>query len=379
MWGLQPNVVVPFAFGHDAQLMACALMPVVLLAVDAVATARARVAPTLGLALAVACELMAGHPQITVLTAGLAAAYALERAWSRGEAVSLAWAACGGLLGAAMASSVWWPALLYNAESVRAAAAGGVGALEVSTWSLAWRDLVAQMWPWAVGFGGTTYWGGLDRTDFPPYVGLAPALLAAVAIVAGARARGSGTRFWSVAAALGMLLALGTRLGPIQRLLYEHVPMWSAFRVAANTVVITELAVALLAARGIDRLISNPRERPRLAIAALVTLLAIGLGPGDRTARRFLRRRRAARAPHAHGGGRARRRSPRGFRSGAAPGARRGRDGVADRRGALEPEGGRRRRGPRARSSQVRSSSSPATWRASTLRSFAVPPAASRR
>jgi len=44
VWGLQPNVVVPFAFGHDAQLMACALMPVVLLAIEAIASAPPRIA-----------------------------------------------------------------------------------------------------------------------------------------------------------------------------------------------------------------------------------------------------------------------------------------------------------------------------------------------
>jgi hypothetical protein len=278
VWGLQPNLVVPFAFGHDAQLMACALMPVVLLAIEAIASARARVAPALGLALAVACELMAAHPQITVLTAGLAAAYALERAWSRREAASLAWIGGGALLGAMMASAVWWPALLYNAESVRAAAAGGVGAQEVSTWSLAWRDLVAQVWPRAVGFGGETYWGGLDRTDFPPYLGLAAALLAGLGFVTGARDRRSGVWFWAITAVIGMLLALGTRLGPIHQFLYEHVPMWSAFRVATNTVVLTELAVAVLAARGIEDILSAPRTRRPFLTVSLAVVGAVGIG-----------------------------------------------------------------------------------------------------
>ena len=173
-WGLMPNLLVPLAFGHDAQFLSASLMPAALLAVHHLFAAPGRLAATwamLALAATLGLQCLAGHPQIVVYTAALTIGFALERARRFDRRMRFAMTAGAGLLGAALSAGLWWPALLYSAQSSRGGAAG-VPLSEVASFSQAARDLAALVWPWAVGFGGPTYWGGMRATDYPQYVGV---------------------------------------------------------------------------------------------------------------------------------------------------------------------------------------------------------------
>ena len=256
-WGLLPNLLVPFAFGHDAQLMACSFMPAVLLAIHHVGAAERladRLATAVALALAVAFVLLAGHPQMAVLAAIAAVAFAVERAVSGRRWIFLAWIAGASLLGAGLSSAVWWPALHYNALSIRSAASGGVSLFQVAQWSASTQDLVSLGWPWAAGFGGPTYWGGLRGNDFPQYVGVSVLALAGLGI-APARGRNIGAAVLLTGlAVVAAVLALGVRLGPAYGLLSRFLPFWSGFRIAVNALILTQLALVMLSARGLERL-----------------------------------------------------------------------------------------------------------------------------
>jgi hypothetical protein len=159
---------------------------------------------------------------------------------------------------------------------------------------LAWHDLAATAWPRAVGFGGTTYWGGLFATDFPPYLGATVLLFAAKGL--GGKPRGAAILF-AIATAAGALLALGVRLGPLHALLWK-LPMWSSFRVAVNAMLLAQLGAALLSARGVDQALrATPAGFSRearivggLALAAVVgagllAMLPVGGAWGARAAR----------------------------------------------------------------------------------------------
>ena len=227
-WGMTPNLVVPFAFGHDAQFVTASLMPVTLLAlhgVVAAASRRAACAAALGLALAFALAAAAGHPQFVLFTLLLGTAFAFERArrFSRPERLVLAVA--GVALGAAMAVAVWWPALLYGGLSVRGGRGLPIG--EVQSFSFALRDYLTLAWPWGVGFGGSTYWGGMRATDYPNYLG-AVALIMLPAAWAARRDAGRGAAtVLAVAGLLGLVVALGTRL-PLYEVAYRFVPLVSS-------------------------------------------------------------------------------------------------------------------------------------------------------
>src|SRR5207248_10605718 len=125
------------------------LMPVALLAVLGIFAAGRWAAAgwCWALALATGLGMLAGHPQFVVY-AGLASlAFALERAVTTRRPARLL-AALGALLVAvAMGAAVWWPALLYSAQSVRGG--GGVAFDEMARYSFGVGDLGALVWPWA--------------------------------------------------------------------------------------------------------------------------------------------------------------------------------------------------------------------------------------
>jgi hypothetical protein len=155
-WGLMPNLVVPFTYGHDPQLMAVSFLPVSLLAVHHVIAGARPSRAALALAAALGLQFLAQYPQIVVFEVPLALAFAFERAWTMRRPARLAWAAGAALLGAAMSAASWWPALLYNRHSIRGIA-GGISLGEVAQFSVAPRELLVTFWAWAAGFGGGTY------------------------------------------------------------------------------------------------------------------------------------------------------------------------------------------------------------------------------
>ncbi len=276
-WGLMPNLVVPFAYGHDAQVMATSLVPVVLLGVDRIVAATRAASlrgAAIGFAGAIGAMLLAAYPQVVVLMLLLCAAFAFQRVAVARRPGRIAWIAGAAVLGTAIGMAVWWPGMLYNAHSIRG---GGMDEREVARWSMAWRDLLVTGWPWAVGFGGQSYWGGLASTDFPHYLGAGVLTLAAVGLGRG-RDRAAALLLAAVAA-IGALLALGTHLGPVHAVL-RRLPLFSSFRLAVNALILTQFAVVMLSARGVERLgarASGSRSLIAAALPAAALLLAIAL------------------------------------------------------------------------------------------------------
>ena len=281
-WGLGSYFALPVAYGHDAQFVALAWLPVALLATHRVAAAttpRATLAAALGLAAGLGMLVLAGHPQYAMYAVPLLLAFACERAWAQRRPARTLVALGAMAVAAALSAAVWLPAWHYRAQSVRAAAAGGVGFDEVARWSLAARDAWSFVWANATGFGGATYHGGLSFAEYPPYLGLV-ALALVLAGVPKGRTRDRGAWwFWVVVAVASLVLAFGSRLGPIYTLLYERVPLWSSLRVAVASVVLAQLAIALLAARGVLRLgMRIPQRRRSLVLGVVSALLVLDFG-----------------------------------------------------------------------------------------------------
>jgi hypothetical protein len=278
VWALAPSLLVPLAFGHDAQFASASLIPVQLLLVHALFAARdgLRVAwAALGLGITLGVQCLGGHPQMVAAGGALVCVFAVERVWHTRRPGRLVALALAGLLGISMSAAVWWPALLYGRISVRGGP-GGVDASEVASFSNAWRDLLSLAWPQAVGFGGASYWGGLRRTDYPQFAGT---LVCVLSLLAWPR-RGRGERGAVVAFAAmaigGALLSLGSNLEPLDRLLRQHVPLFSRFRVAAGWLIITQLALALLSSLGLERLTSaSARNRASHRVLARIGLAAL--------------------------------------------------------------------------------------------------------
>jgi hypothetical protein len=282
VWALTPSLLVPLAFGHDAQFASASLIPVLLLLVHRVFVAADRlrvvwVALGLGFTLGVQC--LTGHPQMVVAGGALTLAFAAERAWHTRRPERLVAIALALMLGVSMSAAVWWPAVLYGRISVRGGPLG-VDPGEVASFSNAWRDLLALAWPQAVGFGGASYWGGLRRTDFPQFAGT---LVCALSLLAWPRRECRDRSAIAVLAAIavgGALLSLGSNLPALDQLLRQRVPLFSYFRVSAAWLIVTQLALALLSALGIERLTearrtsrASHRVLGRIGLAALLGAL----------------------------------------------------------------------------------------------------------
>ena len=265
VWGLMPELVAPFSDGHDAQFVSASLIPVLLLAIHqlfAVRTAYLALAATSFAALG-ALFVLTGHPQLVVYGAGFGAVFALERAWNSQRLSRLAWLCAAALLAVGLSAPVWLPALLYSGASFRGGdGAPGITPAEVSRFSYAWRDLLTLIWPWAVGFGESTYWGGLAGTDHPSYVGSAVFLLA---ISASVRRGAAVTRLMLIGfIVFGVLGSLGTTLGPAGLALRDLGPFGERFRSQMLWMVVAQAAMVLLAARAF----APPPDPPGIPRAA---------------------------------------------------------------------------------------------------------------
>ncbi|MBM4117689.1 YfhO family protein [bacterium] len=289
---LPPQIAIG-AHGHGSKVMTLAWLPWVLLAADALLDALrlgSRLRAAAGLAAALAGLLLAAHIQIAyyaLLTLALFAACRLVLILRRGGwRAALAPAALGLAalaIAAAASAPLYGPVWEYSGRSIRGAAAGGGTGFDYATgWSLAPSEWTSFLWPASWGYGAESYFGFMPMTDYANYLGWLP-LLAAAVLFWGRRPRRFDL-FFLVLALATTLVAAGRFLPFVYKPLYALLPGFNRFRVPVMILVLQQLALAILMARGLERAWREPASLARLrwltAGAALLLLLAAGLGPG---------------------------------------------------------------------------------------------------
>ncbi len=215
-------------------------LPLVLLFVDR-ARGHARPLSQLVLAgMALACALLAGHPQTSMYVVYATLAYGIFASWPWGAAPGTSgsvdrvlriagFAFVPLLVGAALAAVQLAPALQFIAHSTRS----GLDYDAVS-WGFPLAEMVSLLYP--------GYFGGS-----PQYVGiLAPILAAAALFVKRARRE---VVFWIVLAGLALLLSFG-RHTFLYGVAYLFAPGFSAVRNQERIIVLFSLAMSVLAGYG---------------------------------------------------------------------------------------------------------------------------------
>lgn len=268
--GPGPSALMGIAYGASGFVVAHVKHPNIVgssawlpWALAAVLLARTGPWPALPLlALACAAPWFPAHPQIafyaTAVTFGFAVA--VHRKDLRTLVASVAAMATGGLLAALSVL----PTVALARESFRS----------TPEWSFATRfsmdpaDLVYFVAPALRGCPYTGTWRPWFRDDALAwedyaYVGLPTLLLAIVAAT-----RDSGSRRVAVAAGVATLFALGPAT-PLYGLAWSLVPALDAFRFPQRALWLVGLALAWLAARGLEAL-SSDRRIHGLAVGALV-------------------------------------------------------------------------------------------------------------
>jgi Bacterial membrane protein YfhO len=246
-----------FLIAHLRQLNmvdSAAWVPLLMLAVERIATGRAGRAPLL-LAVAWTFQLLAGHPQVSYYTGLVLAVYFLVRlfqaerenpALSRLRGARIARCAVPLVLGTLVAAAQLLPTIQLSRLTYREGGVGYAGAAEYAVSPLsAWTFFV----PGLFGDARTDSFrlSGLFWEQYG-YVGLLPALLVVVALVV--RRRSPHVRLLAAIAAASYLLVLGKNT-PFFRWAFELVPGMDYFRFPTRFLLFVDLALALLAGFGL--------------------------------------------------------------------------------------------------------------------------------
>ncbi|HEV3470829.1 MAG TPA: hypothetical protein VG148_16015, partial [Pyrinomonadaceae bacterium] len=270
--------------GHINIVQTAALLPWLLWALDGYGSTGRR-----GCGLAAAFVVMlqgfTGHQQTLAYSLLVAAAYAVVMSRASAGAArrfylrALVLLAAGVLLAAVQILPTY--ELMRN--SLRSAASYDF----FTSFSLPPRFLLTFFAPYLLGGGDgrlfrAPYTGGPFYGEFIAYVGLGALALAALAVILKPDAR---TKFWAAAALVALALALGRHWPFKLYAVVYYLPGLNLFRVPARHMMEVDLALAVLAGRGLTA-VSSALDRGRakrltLAVGAVVlvaTCLAVTVG-----------------------------------------------------------------------------------------------------
>jgi hypothetical protein len=179
-------------------------------------------------------------------------------------------------VGIAAAAVVFLPAREYAEHSIRGGTGGGLAYDYATNWSLHPLEMATFFAPSFMGYGLNTYWGWMPFTHFPHYMGILVLFLAVVAVVLWPKNRFH--IYLSLLALLSLLLAFGKHVPIFYNLMFEFFPHFSKFRVPSMILLLTQFAVAMLAASGLHRLLAIPSEERAAAQRKVMIVGGVFLG-----------------------------------------------------------------------------------------------------
>ncbi|HET6568172.1 MAG TPA: YfhO family protein [Rhodothermales bacterium] len=285
-FGLTTYIPIILIAGHNTKFISLCFAPWLVLAF-AFALRRPGLLSGLLFAAALAVNLRAGHVQITYYVAMLLAIWwivelvgALRHARLKPFASATGWLALGAVLGVLMVAQPYLLLREYKMYSQRGGGgetgAAGLGWDYAMNWSQGVGELVTLAVADAYG-GAANYWGGKPFTAGPHYVGGIVLLLAALALW---RVRRNAVWGLGIAALFMILFALGSNFPLLNRPMYEHFPLFSAFRAPETWLSAVALTLAALAGIGLAYL-ARREDTPEADLyktnAALIAS-AVGIG-----------------------------------------------------------------------------------------------------
>ncbi|MBX3413779.1 MAG: hypothetical protein KF708_13895 [Pirellulales bacterium] len=265
----------PVYAGNLSNLCTMVWAPLILRAIDDLLGDAALRGGLLG-SVAVAMQILAGHPQYVYYTAIAAGLYfVLSLVTAERRLTSLAGYLGMYFGGAALAAVQLVPGLASADQSVRS---GGVPYEFAIHYSLSWENFVTFIAP---GFFGemelASYWGRGMLWEMTGFFGVTGLLLAVYGVCFGTRQ--SGRFVLAALVPLMLLLALGGHT-PLFRVLYDYAPGFNSFRGNAKFLFPAVLFAVALAATGLDTLLRQPRATPYFAGAIFALAVACWIAGG---------------------------------------------------------------------------------------------------
>jgi hypothetical protein len=280
------NVAGLVSPGHDGKLYISALLPAALLLVlrgvrDGRRWAWGALAVVIGLAV------LSPHPQLLQYLLLAAGAFGLYLAFAEFGGVKLerpvalrrlGFAAVSVILGGAIGAIQYLPVREYVPFSPRA---GGKGWEHAVSYSMPPEELLNTYLPQFTGMLDR-YWGRNGIHFHSEYIGVVVLMLAGLGI--GWAATHGGKRFiwfWLGTFVISTLWALGGYT-PFYHIVYAIVPGTKFFRAPSTMLYIVSFSVAVLAACGMDRVVSRAVKRVYLTgwVVAGALIMVLGLTGG---------------------------------------------------------------------------------------------------
>lgn len=262
LFAMTPYFPGSVAAGHSTKIESLCLVPVLLLALDAL-LARPNLLRASCLALAAASLAWAHHPQIAFYAVLIGKLYAiarlfLDRRWRTDRSYLpklFGYAALAVAFGAGLLAEPYLSVREYAPFSVRGGNAEegpgstGAGWDYATAWSFHPKELISFAVPAWYGLHGATYWGPMPFTQSTHFFGLLAILLAAFGLY-GMRARQRWV--WFGISLFVLFVGFGRWLPILYGPLYAGLPLFNKFRVPSMIYSLLPFCLAVPMAGGID-------------------------------------------------------------------------------------------------------------------------------
>lgn len=258
-YGLTTYLQVILIAGHNSKFISLCFAPWLVLAF-AYVLRRPKLLSALLFAVALGVNLRGGHVQITYYISFLMGIWwvvelvgALRRKQAKPFVPATGWLALGSVLGLLLVAQPYLANFEYKRYTIRGAVEAGAAGLDwtyAMGWSQGIGELVTLIAADAFGGASPTYWGPKPFTEGPHYIGAIVILLAVIAVW---RHRTNFVTALAVGSVLMVLFSLGEHLPFLNRLMYEHFPLFNAFRVPETWLSAVAFAWAVLAGIGLHQ------------------------------------------------------------------------------------------------------------------------------
>ncbi len=162
-------------------------------------------------------------------------------------------------LGIGLSASIYLPAISYVSYSTRASIEGGMGMAQAMGWSFPPIESIVFLLPSFFGFGGYTYWGLIEFTDYPQYMGLIVLFFAIFSFFSSKKIK----YFLFTVLLFSLFISFGRYFESFYSVFYNYFPFFSKFRVPMYILIIFQFAICILSGIGLNHYMSNPNNNNR--------------------------------------------------------------------------------------------------------------------
>ncbi len=161
------------------------------------------------------------------------------------------------ILGIALSASIYFPAISYMNDSTRGAIDGGMGLTQAMGWSFPPIESIVFLLPSFFGFGGYTYWGYIEFTDYPQYMGIIVLIFALYSYFSSKKIK----YFIYATLIFALLISFGRYLPFFYNLFYDFFPLFNKFRVPMYILILVQFSTAILAGIGLNEYMINIKNQ----------------------------------------------------------------------------------------------------------------------